>query len=442
MENKTIQLRCLYQTFDGKGVVDYNNHKYEFSNLLKDEEALFFVNKKDKYPLKLNKIVKISNKRIKSLCPVFEECGGCQFQQISYDEELKIKNDFIKDLFSKFKGFELEEVDQMFNPYNYRNKSQMTYKLSKSKKIVTGFYKENSHDLVYVPYCMIQSKKSNDVINKITEILNKHRIEVYDEKRRTGVLRHIVVRYGFNSKEVMVTFVTNGEMWPGRNNVVKDILKENLGITTIVQNFNSRNTSIVLQDKDRILYGNGYIVDTIAGYKFKISSKSFFQVNPIGLEKMYKKIIDNITFKSTDILLDTYCGVGTFGILLSKHVKSVIGVELNKDACKDAKQNILMNNINNIDIINSDSTKFMAEFDGKVDVLVMDPPRDGSTNEFIKNVARLAPRKVIYISCNPRTLERDLFEFSKYHYHLKKLSPIDVFARTSNLEVVSILELK
>ena len=235
------------------------------------------------------------------------------------------------------------------------------------------------------------------------------------------------------------------EKCSGRKNVVDAIIKANLGITTIVQNYNSRDTSIVLGDRERVLYGPGFIYDYINDIKFKLSSKSFYQVNPRGMNELYNLIIKKSGIKKTDIVMDAYSGVGTIGILLSKYAKEVISVELNRDAHHDAIINAKINNIKNVKFFNDDSTKFiksMVDENAKIDVLVLDPPRDGSTKEFIDMVGKLKPRSVIYVSCEPTSLKRDLFEFTKNNYKVVSISPVDMFPRTFNLETVCLLNRK
>ena len=234
-------------------------------------------------------------------------------------------------------------------------------------------------------------------------------------------------------------------MFPRIKNVINDILKQNLGITTIVQNYNDRDTSIVMGDRERVLYGPGFIYDKIDEFKFKLSSRSFYQVNPKGMLKLYKKAIDALDIKKTDIVLDAYSGVGTIGILMSKMAREVYSVELNKDAYKDAIINAKLNNVKNIKFFNEDSTRFiqnLAKNRVKIDLLVLDPPREGSTKEFINAVGALKPKKVVYVSCEPKSLQRDLYDFTKNDYKIISIDSVDMFPRTSNLETVCCLSLK
>ena len=419
--------------------VTIDDKKYLIHGVINGEDIL--VETDLKYP-KLQEVIKKSKERIEDGCIFQNECGGCRFMHVNYEYEKKLKQKFLTDL---FKPFELGEIkfNGMDNPYNYRNKCQMTYKLSKSKKVVAGLYEEYSHNIVTVSNCMLQSEKANQVIQALNKVLTKNKIQPYDEKSRIGIIRHVYIRYGFNSKQLMLVIVTNGEMFPGRNNVIKDLNKENLGITTIVQNYNSRDTSIVLGDKERILYGPGFIYEYVSDYKFKISPKSFFQINTNGMNLIYNKAIEYAKIKNTDIVIDAYCGVGTISIFAAKYAKKVIGVELNKNAIIDAKINAKINNITNIEFLADDATNFMthlAKNKEHIDVLIMDPPRDGSTKQFINAVGYLKPRRVIYVSCDPKTLKRDLYLFSDNDYIVKHIEGVDMFPRTQHIESFAILE--
>ncbi|MGL4948918.1 MAG: 23S rRNA (uracil(1939)-C(5))-methyltransferase RlmD [Anaeroplasmataceae bacterium] len=443
---KEITLKCSKLDFDGNGIVIYNNDEKKVPGLLEGETAVFEVVKKDLYTnLNLIRVTEPSKNRIASVCPEFLKCGGCQYLHMSYESELALKNEYVQDLFKTTRTVDISKVLTSDSPYNYRNKSQMTYKLSKSKQVVCGFYEERSHRIVPVTNCNIQMTKSNNIVNSINKILTKNKIMPYDEKSNNGIIRHVIIKSALNLDEVMVVFVTKDEFFPGRKNVVNDLIKLKLGITTIVQNYNPRDTSIVLGERERVLYGPGFIFDTIGEFKFKISSKSFYQVNPKAMEILYSRAIKELNISKKDTVLDTYCGVGTIGILVSKFAKQVYGVELNKDAYHDSLYNAKINHIKNIKFYNDDSTKFINSIcnsDEKIDLLILDPPRDGSTSEFINAIKHLKPKRVAYISCEPKTLTRDLYDFTKIDYILKKIIPIDMFPRTFNLEMIALLELK
>lgn len=420
--------------------VEINKKKYLIHGVIDGEDIE--VDTDGRYP-SLSKVLKPSEHRVTNGCPFQAECGGCQFQHVSYEYEVKLKENFINELFAPFKVGPIK-LTTMYDPLHYRNKCQMTYKLSKTKRVVCGLYEEYSHRLVTVTDCMLQSKHANEIIKVLNKVLTKNKIQPYDEKTRTGVLRHVYIRHGFNSKETMLVLVTNGEMFPGRNNVIKDLKKADLGITTIVQNYNSRDTSIVLGDKERVLYGPGFIYEMVGDYKFKISAQSFFQINTYGMKKLYDLAMEKAQIKKTDVVIDAYCGVGTISIFASKFAKKVIGVELNKQAIKDANINARINNIKNIEFIADDATNFMthmAKERRSCDVVLMDPPRDGSTKQFINAIKYMGAKKVVYVSCDPRTLKRDLYYFFDNDYVLKSIDAVDMFSRTQHMESIAILEL-
>ncbi len=417
--------------------VEINNKTYLIHNVIDGETISVDIEKK--YP-ELKEVIVKSPYRIDYKV---DECGGANFMHVTYDYEIKLKHDHINELFKPFKGKKDINIIPMENPYNYRNKSIMTYKLSKTKKIVCGLYEEYSHNVITANNNILQAEKTNKIINELNRILTKNKIQIYDERTRTGVLRHVYIRASFNTDDVMVTLVTNGEMFPGRNNVINDLKKANLGITTVVQNINTRDTSIVLGDKERILYGPGFISEKVSNYKFKISPKSFFQVNTKGMEILYNKALEKANITKNDIVIDAYCGVGTISIFASKYAKHVYGVELNKDAVNDAKINQKINNINNITFIADDATNYMtklAKVREHIDVVIIDPPRDGSTKQFINAIKYLNAKKVIYISCNPDTLKRDLYLFSENDYIVKDLEAVDMFPRTLHSEMIAVIE--
>lgn len=419
--------------------INVNNKKYIIHNVIDGEDIL--VNFDTKYP-SLEKVLKPSKERINDGCIYQSMCGGCQFMHINYDYEIKKKELYLNKLFKEFDLGNIK-VLRTDNIYNYRNKCQMVYKLSNTKKVVSGMYEEYSHKIVTVNDCMLQSIKANEAFKEINKILTKNKIEPYDEKKRSGIIRHVFIRYAFNTEELMIVFVTNGEFFPGRNNVIKDLLKTNLKITTIIQNYNSRDTSIVLGDKERILYGNGYIIENVLDYKFKISSKSFFQVNTKGMEKLYTEALNKANITKNDIVIDAYSGIGTITLFASKYAKKVIGVELNKQAVSDAIQNAKINKIQNVEFIADDATNFitkLAKTREKIDVLIMDPPREGSTPQFINAIKYLNVKKIIYISCGPESLKRDLRLFMDNDYVVESITGVDMFPRTQHLENIAIIK--
>ena len=439
---KSAIFRCLKEDFSGNGLVNYNNKFYRVNGMLKDEEGEFLIDKTNtKNPLKLVKVIKKSNDRIKPMCPFYLECGGCQYQAISYEHELNLKDNYLKDIFSKFRDFKYLGLDSMPSPYYYRNKCQMVYKLSKSKRAVCGFYEDHSQKIVSVTECKIEAKKITEIINAFNKILAKNKIDPYDQFSKKGIVKNLIVRYGYNTKELMLIIVTNGEMFPGRNNVVKDLLKLNLGITTIIQNY-SYNDNKKITNRDRILYGPGFIYDTIGKAKFKISALSFYPINTLSSEMTYKLIKEMANFKGNETVLDTYTGVGCLDICLANSVKKIFAIETNKLSYKDALENAKINNINNIEFINENYIDAINKLiDNGIDTIITSPTRDGLDKPFIDALKNSLVKKIVYISNNPQSLEKNAFELGNAGYSLKLLKGIDAFPRTSNLSAIAIFEL-
>ena len=375
-------------------------------------------------------------------CPYFNLCGGCNKLNISYEEELKEKKEYIKKLFATV-GYKKDiEVVGASNPYYYRNKVIMAFKLSKTKKVVSGIYEEGSHKIVTVDDCLIQSEVINRVLKSVNQALSKNKITPFVNG---GVVKHVLVRHAFKTNQVMVVIVTPTELFPGRNNFVKDLLKLEPGITTIVQNIQSRDTSIVLGTKERVLYGKGFIIDELCGLKFKLSPRSFFQINPPQTEQLYQIAMEFANLRVGNTVMDAYSGIGTIGMVASKTCGKVICVENNPDAVTDARFNAKFNNITNVNFYCEDSTKFINELANnkiKLDCIILDPPRSGTTYNFISAIKKMGIKRVVYVSCGPDTLVRDLKIFKDFGYEIVNAKCVDMFPKPNNLESVVLLELK
>lgn len=375
-------------------------------------------------------------------CPYFSLCGGCSKLDISYEEEIKEKTEYVKKLFKTINYNKDIEVVAADSPYYYRNKVMMAFKLSKTKKVVSGIYEEHSHKIVPVSDCLIQSQTINKVLKSVNTALSKNKITPFVNG---GVVKHVLVRHAIKTNQIMVVIVTPTDMFPGRANFIKDLLKLEPGITTIVQNVQSRDTSIVLGTKERVLYGKGFIVDELCGLKFKLSPRSFFQINPPQTEKLYNIAMEFANLRIGNTVIDAYSGIGTIGMVASKTCGKVICVENNPDAVTDARFNAKFNNINNINFYCEDSTKFINELAQnkiKVDCVILDPPRTGTTYNFISAIAKMGIKRVVYVSCGPETLIRDLKIFKEFGYEIKNVKCVDMFSKTEHVESVVLLELK
>ena len=374
-------------------------------------------------------------------CNISKKCGGCQFQGIPYKEQLKKKQKKEQSLLGAYG--KVCPIIGMENPYYYRNKVHAVFDRDRKGNIISGIYEEGTHRVVPVENCLIEDEKSQEIIQTIRGMLKSFKIRTYDEDTGYGLLRHVLIRRGFSTGEIMVVLVTGSPIFPSKNNFVKALRKAHPEITTVVLNVNDRQTSMVLGDREKPIFGPGFIKDRLCGCMFRISPKSFYQVNPVQTERLYKKAIRLADLKGKEKVLDAYCGIGTIGMIASKQAKEVIGVELNRDAVRDAIGNAKGNGVKNIRFYQADAGEFMvamAEQGEKMDVVFMDPPRAGSDEAFLQSVIKLAPKKVVYISCNPETLARDLGYLTKKKYKVTKICPVDMFPFTDHCEVITCLQ--
>lgn len=375
-----------------------------------------------------------------AVCPIAKKCGGCQYQGMAYEKQLQKKQKEMKELLGQFG--KLEPIIGMDNPYYYRNKVHHVFSRDRKGNPISGFYQEGTHRVVAVDDCLIEDQKSQAIIHTIESLLKSFKIKTYDEDTQYGLLRHVLIRRGFKSGEIMVVLVLADPILPSKNNFVKALRKEHPEITTVVINVNNQRTSMVLGDREKAIYGPGFIKDTLCGLTFRISPKSFYQVNPVQTEKLYNKAIEYAGLTGKEVVIDAYCGIGTIGLACASKAKQVIGVELNPDAVKDARMNAKENNITNAKFFQGDAGEFMVKMAGsgqRADVVMMDPPRSGSTEVFIDSVKKLAPKRVVYVSCGPDTLARDLKYFAKCGYKVQKMTPVEMFPQTSHVETVCLL---
>lgn len=379
-------------------------------------------------------------KRKDSRCPVSGKCGGCRFIDMPYEKQLEKKKQEAAALLKPF--CRLETVHGMKAPEHYRNKVSAVFTHDRKGNPLSGVYEEGTHYVIPIESCFLEDKKADEIIGTIRGMLKSFKIKVYDEDTGYGLLRHVLVRVGKTSGQIMVVLVAASPVFPSKNNFVKALLKAHPEITTIVLNVNDRRTSMVLGEKEHVLYGKGYIEDTLCGKTFFISPKSFYQINPVQTEVLYKKAIEFAALTGAETVIDAYCGIGTIGLIAAAGAKKVISVELNRDAVRDAVQNAKKNQIKNVDFYQKDAGEFMvqlAEQGVSVDAVFMDPPRAGSDEAFLSSIVRLQPERVVYVSCNPETLARDLKYLTKNGYQVKKAEGVDMFPFTDKLEVVCLL---
>ncbi len=373
-------------------------------------------------------------------CPLAKKCGGCQLQNMDYPRQLKFKQAKVEKLLGIYGR--VGKILGMESPYHYRCKVQAAFGTTRGGKIISGVYQSSSHRIVNVDSCLIEDEKADEIIVTIRNLLPKFKLRPYNEDMGSGFLRHVLVRKGYNSGQILVVLVTASSVFPSKNNFVGALLKAHPEITTVVQNINSKRTNLVLGDINKTIHGNGYIEDSLCGCTFRISPNSFYQINPAQTEKLYSLAVEYAGLTGKERVIDAYCGTGTIGIIASKTAGEVIGAELNAAAVRDARANAQLNAAKNINFVCADAGEFMRDMASqgeKADVVFMDPPRAGSDKRFLSSVITLSPEKIVYISCNPETLARDLRYLTNNGYKVKKIKPVDQFPFTHHIECVCLL---
>ena len=442
MGNAQTKVKCTGMDEEGKGIVRIKGREVSIPNIIDGETAVVEVSQRRNFTsAKVIRIEEKSKYRVWPKCKYFNQCGGCQLQHLSYEGQAEFKQKNIIKLMGKYHN--VNPIFTMQEPYFYRNKIHSTVAYNLKGKIVSGIYEENTHHVISIDECIIQDKRADAIIASILKIMETFKIKPYNEDTGQGLFRHILLKTGFTSNQIMVVLIVSSQVFPEKNNFVSELLKKHPEITTIVMNINNRKTSAVLGYAERVLFGKGYIEDTLCGCVFQISPRSFYQINPIQTEILYKKAIDMAKLRGNEVVIDAYCGIGTISLIVSRKVKSVIGVELNKDAVKDAIKNAKRNKINNAFFYNDDAGDFMvglAKKKQKVDTVFMDPPRSGSDEKFLYSVIQLAPKQVIYISCNPITMERDIRYLTKHGYTVKEIQPVDMFPQTKHVECIALIQ--
>lgn len=373
-------------------------------------------------------------------CPVKKKCGGCSLLEMEYSEQLKRKEDFVR---KTLKGIvKPEAIIGMENPWHYRNKIHASFARKRDGSIVSGIYEEGTHRLVPVEDCLIQNERANRIVRDLCGLFESFKIKVYNEDTGYGLVRHVLIRTGHVSGEVMVVLVCVSPVFPSKRNFVNALRKLHPEVTTVVLNVNDRRTSMVLGKRDIVLYGKGYIEDQLCGCTFAVSPQSFYQVNPVQTEILYRKAIEFADLHGTEKVLDAYCGTGTIGLIAAEYAGEVTGVELNPEAVRNAVSNAKRNQRKNIRFVQGDAGEYMQKMAAQretMDVVLMDPPRAGSDEAFLSSLVTLAPEKVVYISCNPVTLARDLKYLGKHGYRAKRAVSVDMFPWTAEEHVETVV---
>lgn len=387
---------------------------------------------------------KTDTEKIKLSCDLQKQgCGGCPMLSLPYSEQLKKKQKKIKKLLGNFG--KPRPIIGMKNPWHYRNKAISTFTYVQGRQIKSGIYAQGSHWVIPVESCLLHQPVLDEAVGALRKAVGEFKYPVYDEDRKTGLVRHILVRHSLAEDQVLAVLVTASPVLPGAKAFAKRVRQLCPKITTLIQNINDRSTSAVLGYKEKILYGKGYIRDTLCGIRFRISGSSFYQINPVQTEILYKTAIDAAELDKNQIVLDAYCGVGTIGLSAAARAKKVIGVERNKSAVRCAWENARENGIRNAQFLCEDATDFICKMAAKgerADVVFMDPPRAGSTPEFLQAISAMRPEKIVYVSCNPETQKRDLEILIKAGWQVKLIQGVDMFPHTEGIETVVSLERK
>ena len=374
-------------------------------------------------------------------CNVYKKCSGCQLLNMTYEQQLKWKQIKVERLMNRFA--KVNRIIGMENPYHYRNKVQTLFREAKSGKIVSGVYQSATNGIVAVESCLLNNKKADRIAIAVKTVVKRLNIKIYNPKTGDGFLKNTLVRTSHNTGETMLVIVTAYEKFPKKDEFIKELLKLYPKITTIVQNINTTPNKMMLGSKEIVLYGKGKIQDVLCGLKFNISPRSFYQVNSVQTEKLYNKAIDMAQLTGNELVLDAYCGTGTIGMIASKYAKQVIGVELNAQAIKDAKENAELNKRKNISFFTEDAGSFLDKLTedevAPPDVLFVDPPRLGCNRVFLNAVAKIKPAKIVYISCNPTTQQRDVMFLSERGYKVDEIQPVDMFPHTNHVECVCLM---
>lgn len=448
-KNKEYIVNIIDNGFEGEGIAKINNFAIFVDGAIKGEKCKILILKITSSHAfgKLLEVIEKSPSRCIPDCDTYKRCGGCDLRHIDYEETLNIKQQKVQNLVNKTLTNKVNVLKTvgMGNPYNYRNKAQYPIGKDKNGQTIIGVFAKRTHEIIPIKECMIQKKESHEIAEFIVEYMKKNNISSYNEKNKKGLVRHIVTKVGIQTNEIMCIIVINGNKIPGEEKLANEIVEKFPNVRAVIKNINLKDTNVIMGSKNETISGRGYITDVLGDYIFKISPMSFYQVNPIQAEALYNIAIEKAEINNQDIVCDLYCGIGTIGIFASKYAKKVYGIEIVNQAIEDANINAKLNNIENIEFICGDVEDSFENLIKKQKIqpslVIIDPPRKGLDNNTIQNIINLDVKKVIYISCNPATLVRDLKLFEK-NYKISDIQPVDMFPFTSHVECVVAMFLK
>ncbi|MEI3599524.1 MULTISPECIES: 23S rRNA (uracil(1939)-C(5))-methyltransferase RlmD [unclassified Oceanobacillus] len=447
-KNEYVTLTFEDLTHEGNGVGKVGGYPLFVPNGLPGEEAVVKVIKVNKN-FGFGKLIELkstSEERVDPTCHV--HCGGCQLQHMSYNLQLQMKQNQVQNVMKKIGHLEhvlVHPIIGMDNPFHYRNKVQIPVG-EKDGKLITGYYQKRSHRIVEdLDTCSSQAEEINEILPEVKNIANRIGIEAYDEENHRGVLRHIMLRTGYATKEIMLVLVTKSNKLPGKEMLIQELTEKFPNIKSIVQNINEQRTNLILGKKTKVLWGEEYIHDKIGDLTFAISAKSFYQVNPVQTKVLYDKALEYAKIDENDVVIDAYCGIGTISLFLAQKAKKVYGVEVVPEAIHDAKANAKLNGMNNVEFVVGQAEKIMPEWKREgldPDVIVVDPPRKGCAPEFLEAMIEMEPKRIVYVSCNPLTLARDLRILEDGGYRTNEVQPVDMFPNTTHVEAIALIQRK
>lgn len=444
-DRKTVYIEDL--THDGNGVAKIDGYPLFIRGALPQETVEVHVLKtlKNYGFAKVVEILESSPDRVKAPCIYFGPCGGCQLQHLSYEGQLKWKENMVRNVMKRIGKIDVPvlPVKGMKDPWNYRNKSQIPFSITETGP-VAGFYKMKSHEIVDMERCLIQVSEADSMMANLKKELTDIELQPYNEATHQGMLRHVVVRKGRATGEVMIVLITKSRKFPQKDQAIEVIQRLVPNVTSIVQNVNSEKTNVIFGNETITLWGKDSIEDTIGGVRFEISARSFYQVNPVQTEVLYKQALDYAQLTGDETVIDAYCGIGTISLFLAQNAKYVMGVEIVEQAIEDAKRNAELNGFTNTYFEAGPAEEVIPRWykEGKeADVLVVDPPRKGCDEALLNTIIEQKPKRVVYVSCNPATLARDLRILEDGGYKTMEVQPVDMFPQTTHCEAVAWLEL-
>ena len=449
-KNEEYIVDIIDNGFEGEGIAKINNFTVFIPGAIKGEKVKILIVKVLKSHA-FGKILEIINSSLDRNsevdCSTYKRCGGCNLRHVKYTKTLKIKRNIVQNLVNKSlkDKITVKETIGMELPFYYRNKAQFPVGVNKKGDPIIGVFANRTHEIIPINECQIQTKEAQEIAKAVCEFVKNNNISIYNEKKQKGTLRHIIVKTGLKTNEIMCILVVNNPDIPKEDELVQYLTSKFSNIKTIVKNINNKNTNVILGSENINLYGDGYIFDKLENYTFKISPLSFYQINPVQTEKLYNIALQGANLTGKEVVFDLYCGIGTIGIFMANKAKKIYGIEIVEEAIKDAIENCKINNITNAEYLAGDTEKLLTDLIEnrkiKPDVIVVDPPRKGLDNKTVENILKIKPNRIVYVSCNPATLMRDLSKLES-KYKIKEIQPVDMFPFTSHVECVAVLQLK